>query len=85
MLKKIFFFIFIIFFFFLFVFLGAAVIYSQQKNISVQEEIRTDSRKILLEIKNVVYFEAEKHNPPGDLVPDGIDDALLGKLKKIFK
>lgn len=84
MFKKIFFLLFIIFFFFLFVFLGAAVIYSQQKNISIKEELRTDSKNILLEIKNVIYFEAEKHNPPGDLLPDGIDDSLIGKIKEIF-
>ena len=84
MFKKIFFFLFIIFFFFLFVFLGAAVIYSQQKNISIKEELRTDSKNILLEIKNVIYFEAEKHNPPGDMVPDGIDDSLIRKIKEIF-
>lgn len=84
MFKKIFFFLFIIFFFFLFVFLGAAVIYSQQKNISIKEELKTDSKNILLQIKNVIYYEAEKHNPPGDLVPDGIDDSLIGKIKEIF-
>lgn len=84
MFKKIFFLLFIIFSFFLFVFLGAAVIYSQQKNISIKEELRTDSKNILLEIKNVIYFEAEKHNPPGDLLPDGIDDSLIGKIKEIF-
>ncbi|HBI17246.1 MAG TPA: hypothetical protein DDY52_03840 [Candidatus Moranbacteria bacterium] len=84
MFKKIFFFLFIIFFFFLFVFLGAAVIYSQQKNISIKEELRTDSKNILLEIKNIIYFEAEMHNPPGDMVPDGIDDSLIGKIKEIF-
>lgn len=85
MLKKLFFFIFIIFFFFLFVFLGAAIIYSQQKGISIGEELRTDSKNILLQIKSVIYYEAEKHNPPGDLVPDGIDDSVMGKIKEIFK
>lgn len=85
MLKKIFFVIFIIGFFFLFVFLGAVVIYSQQKGIPIKEELKTDSKNIILQIKDVIYFEATVHNPEGDLVPDGIDDSVKGKIREIFK
>jgi hypothetical protein len=81
MLKKIFFVIFIIFFFLLFVFIGAALIYSQQKNISLKEELRTDSKNIIFQIKSVIYSGASENNPEGDLIPDAWDDIIKGKIK----
>lgn len=83
MLKKFLFFLFIIFFFLFFVYLGAALIYSQQKDISFIEEIRTDSKRIILQMKNVLYYEASQHNPEGDLIPDWVDDFVLGKIKQL--
>lgn len=82
MLKNIFFIGFIIFFFLLFVFLGAIAIRSQQKNISLKEALRSDSRNIILEIKDIIYFEATKHNPQGDVLPDNLDDAIKNEIKK---
>jgi len=82
MLKKILFFLFVIFFFLLFVYLGAAFIYSQQKGISFIKEIKTDSKRIILQIKDVIYYQGEIHNPEGDLIPDWIDDVLKNKIKE---
>jgi hypothetical protein len=33
--------------------------------------------------KSLIYSEATKHNPPGDILPDQIDDKLKGEVKKI--
>lgn len=85
MFKKLFFALFIIFFFLFFVYLGAVIIYSQQKNISIKEEIKTDSKNIIFQIKNILYYEASEYNPQGDVVPDSWDDILLGKIRNLIK
>ncbi|NCU31416.1 MAG: hypothetical protein EOM23_00445 [Candidatus Moranbacteria bacterium] len=82
MFKKIFFVLFIIFFFLFFVFLGAAIIYSQQKKISLWQELREDSKRIINQMAGIVYREGEKHNPEGDLLPDWIDDWLKKEIKE---
>lgn len=66
-----------------FVYLGAILIYSQQKNVSFLTEMKTDSKNIILQMKNILYYEASQHNPEGDLVPDGLDDFILGKIKAL--
>lgn len=35
-------------------------------------------------IKNGIYHFATIFNPPGDTIPDWVDDAILGKIKAIF-
>ncbi|KKP68454.1 MAG: hypothetical protein UR66_C0005G0001 [Candidatus Moranbacteria bacterium GW2011_GWE1_35_17] len=82
MFKKIFFVIFIVSFFLLFVFIGAVIILSQQKNISIKEELKTDSKNIILQIRDIIYFEATKHNPPGDMLPDNLDDKIKHEIKE---
>jgi hypothetical protein len=42
------------------------------------------TKKVARKIKQRVYYEATIHNPEGDTLPDGWDDAVLGTLKKIF-
>ncbi|MDD3487059.1 MAG: hypothetical protein PHF35_01610 [Candidatus Moranbacteria bacterium] len=32
--------------------------------------------------KNLIYREATIHNPPGDMVPDQIDDKILNEVKE---
>jgi len=85
MFKKLFFVLFIIFFFLFFVYLGAVLIYSQQKNVSIWQEMKTDTKVIILQIKNILYYEASEHNPQGDVIPDSWDDVLLGKIRNIIK
>lgn len=82
MLKNIFFVIFIVCFFLLFVFIGAALIRSQQKNISIMEVLKSDSKNIIWQIKDIIYYEATQHNPSGDVVPDGIDDVIKNEIKE---
>jgi hypothetical protein len=40
-------------------------------------------KKAVLKAKNIIYSEATIHNPPGDLLPDQIDDNVKGEIKKI--
>lgn len=82
MFRKIFFVIFIVCFFLLFVFIGAILIRSQQRNVSIREELKSDSKNIIFQIKDIIYFEATLHNPSGDVVPDGIDDTIKNEIKK---
>ncbi|MEF3692507.1 MAG: hypothetical protein V3574_05645 [Candidatus Moraniibacteriota bacterium] len=82
MFKKILFVLFIVFFFLFFVFLGAAIIYSQQKKISLRQELKEDSKKIISQMVGIVYREGEEHNPKGDMIPDWIDDWLKREIKE---
>ena len=40
-------------------------------------------KKIVRKIEGFVYHEATIHNPPGDMLPDQIDDNVKGEIKKI--
>ena len=40
-------------------------------------------KKVVKKIEGVVYHEATIHNPPGDMLPDQIDDNIKGEIKKI--
>lgn len=42
-------------------------------------------KKTLHTIKNGIYHEATVYNPKGDTVPDGWDDAVLGRMKQIVE
>jgi hypothetical protein len=40
-------------------------------------------KKVVRKIEGFVYHEATIHNPPGDMLPDQIDDNVKGEIKKI--
>jgi hypothetical protein len=40
-------------------------------------------KKVVRKIEGFVYREATIHNPPGDMLPDQIDDNVKGEIKKI--
>lgn len=40
-------------------------------------------KKVVKRVEGFVYREATIHNPPGDMVPDQIDDNIKGEIKKI--
>jgi hypothetical protein len=40
-------------------------------------------KKVVKKIEGLVYHEATIHNPPGDMLPDQIDDQVKGEIKKI--
>ncbi|MDD5084155.1 MAG: hypothetical protein PHT88_04505 [Candidatus Moranbacteria bacterium] len=41
-------------------------------------------KKSLRTVKNGIYHEATIHNPEGDTIPDWVDDAIFGTIKKAF-
>ena len=41
-------------------------------------------KKVVVRIEGLVYHEATVHNPPGDMLPDQIDDNVKGEIKKII-
>jgi hypothetical protein len=40
-------------------------------------------KRATVKAKNIIYREAAEHNPPGDILPDQIDDNVKGEIKKI--
>lgn len=48
----------------------------------------SDSKYVLKmgvnKVKNLLYYEATIHNPEGDVIPDGIDDSIKGKIKAVI-
>jgi hypothetical protein len=40
-------------------------------------------KKVVGKVEGFVYREATIHNPPGDMLPDQIDDNVKGEIKKI--
>ena len=40
-------------------------------------------KKVVRKVEGFIYREATIHNPPGDMLPDQIDDNLKGEIKKI--
>jgi hypothetical protein len=41
-------------------------------------------KKVVKKVEGLVYREATIHNPPGDMLPDQIDDSMKGKIKEIL-
>lgn len=50
----------------------------KQKDFSWKKE----SKSIVHSVKDFFYDKAGKYNPPGDFMPDWIDDVLKGELKE---
>lgn len=82
MIKYAAFFLFLIFFFLFFVFLGTAILRGGQRNVSLKEVVRDDLKNIILEMKEFIYLEATRHNPPGDIVPDNLDNKIKNEIKE---
>ncbi len=58
----------------------------QDKNggfsIKIRDKEKEELKGIVLKVKNLVYKEATIHNPPGDMLPDGIDNAVIKEVKE---
>lgn len=50
--------------------------------VKIREKEKEEVKIFLRKIKNLVYKEATVHNPAGDLLPDGIDDAVIKEVKE---
>jgi len=52
-------------------------------SLTIQSPEKDFLKKVVKRIEGVVYHEATIHNPPGDMLPDQIDDNVKGEIKKI--
>ncbi|OGI27437.1 MAG: hypothetical protein A2359_04865 [Candidatus Moranbacteria bacterium RIFOXYB1_FULL_43_19] len=52
--------------------------------LTIQKPEKDFLKRAARKAKSIIYREATIHNPPGDLVPDQIDDSMKGKLKEII-
>ncbi|MFH0929851.1 MAG: hypothetical protein V1814_01200 [Candidatus Moraniibacteriota bacterium] len=52
-------------------------------SLTIQKPEKDILKKAAQKAKNIIYREATKHNPAGDILPDQIDDNLKGEIKKI--
>jgi len=50
--------------------------------IFVAEKLKNGALKIVRKAKSFVYYEAQIHNPQGDVLPDTLDDKLIQSIKK---
>ncbi len=51
-------------------------------SLAIREKEKEWLKNPVKKIKEIIYQEATKHNPPGDMLPDQIDDQILGKIKE---
>jgi len=52
-------------------------------SLTIQSPEKDFLKKVARRVEGFVYHEATIHNPPGDLLPDQIDDNVKGEIKKI--
>jgi uncharacterized protein involved in cysteine biosynthesis len=52
-------------------------------SLTIQGPEKDFLKKVVKRVEGVVYHEATIHNPPGDMLPDQIDDNVKGEIKKI--
>lgn len=50
-------------------------------SIEIREEEKGFLRDIAEKVAKIIYDEATKHNPEGDMLPDGIDDRIKEEIK----
>jgi hypothetical protein len=50
-------------------------------SITVQKPEKDFLVKVVRKVEGLVYREATVHNPPGDMVPDQIDDKIKQEIK----
>ncbi len=50
--------------------------------VGLSEKGRFYAKKIAHRASSIIYREATLHNPPGDVVPDGIDDKVKQEIKE---
>jgi hypothetical protein len=52
-------------------------------SLTIQTPEKDFLKKVVKRVEGFVYREATIHNPPGDMLPDQIDDNVKGEIKKI--
>jgi len=51
-------------------------------SISIDKPEKDFLKKAANKAKNLIYREATEHNPPGDMLPDEIDDKIKQEIKE---
>jgi len=51
-------------------------------SISIQKPEKDILKKAVRKAKSIIYREATEHNPPGDVLPDQIDDRIKQEVKE---
>jgi len=55
---------------------------NESMHVAVRSKEKEVAKKAVKKIKGFIFREATEHNPPGDLVPDAIDDKVMDSIKK---
>lgn len=55
---------------------------SKDFSVKIREEEKNQLKEIAQKISGLVYHEATIHNPPGDMLPDQIDDNIKNEIKE---
>jgi len=51
-------------------------------SINIREKEKGELKNYVKKIKDLVYREATVHNPPGDALPDNVDDQVINEVKE---
>jgi hypothetical protein len=51
-------------------------------SLHINSPLKEELKGIVSKISNFIYHEATVHNPPGDMVPDQIDDTIKKEVKE---
>jgi len=51
-------------------------------SITIRNKEKEEFEKYLRKLKGLIYKEATIHNPEGNLLPDEIDDRVMGEIKE---
>jgi len=51
-------------------------------SVTIREKEKEKIRAAVKKIKDLVYYEATVHNPPGDMLPDQIDNKIIQEVKE---
>jgi DNA polymerase III alpha subunit (gram-positive type) len=52
------------------------------EGVVINPELKPSIQKITTKVKDLIYDEATKHNPDGDMIPDMIDDKIKEEIKE---
>ena len=51
-------------------------------SITIHQLEKSFLKKVVRKIEGIIYREATVHNPPGDVLPDQIDDKIKQEIKE---
>ena len=52
------------------------------EGVTINPKLKPYIQKITKKTESIIYDEATKHNPEGDMLPDYIDDKIKEKIKE---